>query len=195
MLLAWIKYYIMDLIHQDFVKKSKGGTGLDGVSWKPLKTETIAYRPGTFPESSGRERGLLTPAQNRTWKRVYARKLKTLQRRYEGAELKEMAGKAAWTHLKALGARVKLAEASGKKVSILVVSGRLERALRPGQVKDDQYIPTAGHRIEITGITVRVVVNVGYAKKQHENRPILPRDYRPYARKARVLAEQAVANV
>lgn len=38
---------LLSQIHQDFVVKSRGGTGRDGVKWAPLRPETIARRKRT----------------------------------------------------------------------------------------------------------------------------------------------------
>lgn len=130
---------LLSKIKQAFIAKSRGGTGEDGIRWKPLKRETIAQRRVSRSAAKGfgitgkRERGLLTPAQNTRWKKIFGSRKAMFMAKYgmgEG-EAAAMAAKIAWTMLKEEGAMTKLAVLGGRQVDILRDTAELLRSLSP----------------------------------------------------------------
>jgi hypothetical protein len=131
---------LLSKIQQSFITKARGGTGEDGIAWKPLDRRTVAYgRRTTKAElralgAGGRRvRGLLTPAQDRRWRAIYARVL--AQMRARGLDDRQAAGTAArvaWARLKAEGALTKLQVLGGRQVDVLRDTGELLNSLTPG---------------------------------------------------------------
>lgn len=131
---------LLSKIQQSFVAKSRGGTGEDGIRWPPLKRETIAQRRTTRAERKAlgitgrRERGLLTPAQNERWRKLFATRKDWLQAKF-GLGAREAAARAAqiaWATLKAEGAKTKLEVLGGRQVDTLRDTGELFRSFSPG---------------------------------------------------------------
>lgn len=128
---------LLSEIQQAFIEKSRGGTGSDGIRWQPLKRETIAQRRvgKGFLKSQGitgkRVRGLLTPAEDKLWRsiyaRVYARNAVTMGHAAAAAK----AGSIAWFELKKRGAKTKLDVLGSRKVEILRDTSELFRSLSP----------------------------------------------------------------
>jgi len=130
---------LLSKIQQAFIVKSRGGTGDDGIRWAPLKPQTIAQRRTTRTERRAagvggrRVRGLLTPAQDRRWRMLFA----TRRARLVASGMSEGAASAraaaiAWSILKSEGAQTKLAVFGGRTVDILRDTGELFRSLQPG---------------------------------------------------------------
>ena len=130
-------------IHDDFLRKSQGGTGSDGVSWPPLKAETIAYgRDHGFKKKRGeRPRGLLSDAEDAQWRQVFARSYQSLLG--QGVGMRDAAGHAAahaWTVLKAQGAGTIIGVFGHFPALVLQRSGALLRSLTPGSGSPDQIL-------------------------------------------------------
>lgn len=134
----------LSLIKDDFVIKSRGGTGAGGDTWAPLSPKTIAYgrrHPG-LNERRGRSvnwrRPLLTGAQDARWRSLFARALRGLSRRQGGmawqssADLKAHAAAYAWMVIKAEGGKTILGEYGATEVEILRDKGFLFNSLSPG---------------------------------------------------------------
>jgi hypothetical protein len=130
---------LLSQVQQDFVRKARGGPGRDGITWKPLKRETIAQRRTTAAERRNlgiggeRVRGLLTPAEDARWKAIFRSVISRL--REDGVGEREAASRAAqsaWGILKSQGAKTKLATLGGRSVEILRDTGELFRSLSPG---------------------------------------------------------------
>jgi hypothetical protein len=130
---------LLSQIQQDFITKSRGGTGRDGVTWKPLRPETIAQRRTTAAERKaagvgGRNsghRGLLTEAENRRWRAIFASRVAML--RAKGvANAAAIAAAIAWAALKAQGAKTKLALFGGRRGDIGRDTSAMFRSLTPG---------------------------------------------------------------
>lgn len=165
-----------------YMDKTTGGTDEFGHSWPPLKQETIAQRPLTTGQrrfmgiEGKRERGLLTPEQNRLWKAIFRSTLgRLLRQAVPIAEAKEAAGRTAWAVLKARGAKTKLHTLGTRNVPILRVTDRLVDSLSPGRVSSHRYIPFNRDQIakwqaqEFTFGT-----KVPYAVHVHKTRPLWP---------------------
>lgn len=133
---------LLSKIQQAFVVKSRGGTGEDGIKWKPLKRETIAQRrigkgdlagigiKGT--KAKGRVRGLLTPDQDRRWRQIFASRLAAFRENMDEKSAAAAAARIAWAVLKREGAVTKLALLGNRQVDILRDTGELFRSLNPG---------------------------------------------------------------
>lgn len=133
---------LLSKVQQAFIIKSRGGTGEDGIKWKPLKRETIAQRrigkgdlQGIGIKGAGqpksRVRGLLTKDQDRRWRAIYASILARLRTQGD-SDASGHAAAIAWTILKREGAQTKLAVLGGRQVDILRDTGELFRSLNPG---------------------------------------------------------------
>ena len=137
-------------IKADFVRKSRGGTGEDGVKWKPLSPKTLAYSrrfgPGekaALKRAAGLNQGhrfapvgtgLLSSAQLASWKRHYAGNLSWLQKTKPLSEAKQIAAAIAWNRVKAEGAKTKLEVFGNRPHEILRDTGVLLNSLSPGQI-------------------------------------------------------------
>jgi hypothetical protein len=164
----------LSLIQQAFLIKSRGGTGSDGVKWPPLKPETIANRrPAPRKRKGERPRGLLTPAQDERWRKVYGSRLARLRAQgVAGAEA--LAAKIAWAVVKGEGAQTKLAVYGGRTVDMGRDSGRLFRSLAPGVEDRPSGEPEQVFQTPPGGIIVGS--NVPYAWPFHMLRKLWPAD-------------------
>lgn len=158
---------LLRLVQEAFLAKARGGTGSDGVTWKPLDPKTIAYHrrhPGltAIRGKAARQkragRPLLTEEQDRVWRRIYAQ---VLARTQDSAQ----AGGAAWAMVKAMGGKTILAEYGGVKVEIGRDTGRLLNSLNAG---------SPDGLMEILRNSVVVGTNVKYAGAFHARRPLWP---------------------
>jgi len=166
---------LLSIIKEAFVVKARGGTDEAGITWAPLSPETVAYgrrHPGLNARRSraakkGRAgRPLLTDAQDRVWRAVYASTLARLQRGgSRGSDASSQAAGAAWAVVKAMGGKTILGEYGGEKVEIGRDTGRLLASLSP-ESRDDL--------LEIDGASVSVGSNVEYAAHFHRRRPLWP---------------------
>lgn len=129
---------LLSEIQRDFIVKSRGGTGRDGIKWKPLSPKTIAYsRRSTAQER--RELGIgkgkrpsLTPAQDAVWKGLFFAWWSRLRADMPDDQAKSRAAAIAWARVKALGAKTKLELLGNRKVDILRDTGELLRSFTPG---------------------------------------------------------------
>lgn len=159
-------------VQRAFLVKSRGGVGSDGIKWVPLKRETVAARRTTAGERKAagvggrRGRGLLTPAQDKRWRQVYARTLARLRLSLGEADARARAAAAAWADAKRSGARTRLDVFGGRQVDVLRDTGELFRSLTPGY----EQLGPAG-----PGQVFRVApgaVVVGTAKKPWHHRGV-----------------------
>lgn len=155
---------LLSKVQQAFLIKSRGGTGDDGITWPPLKRATVAQRRATAAErraagATGRRvRGLLTPAQDRRWRRIFA----TRRARFEAQGLgpgaaSARAAQAAWAVLKAEGALTRLAAFGGRQVDTLRDTGELFRSFSPGV--EDRPSGAEGQVFEVRPGAVTVGTN------------------------------------
>lgn len=191
-LLAWTIYYTFQIIHEEFLVKSRGGTDSAGIRWKPLSPRTIAYRPlgrGDAQLFGVRNfkatRGLLTPTQDKRWRAIYGYQIRQGKTPAEAASL-------AWNILKGAGAKTKIGTLANRQVPILILTQRLERSLRPGKVIAGQYIPSQEQEYEIAGTRLIVRTTVPYSDRLSQERPIFPPDLTPWINRARILAKRKV---
>jgi hypothetical protein len=165
-------------VQQAFLIKSRGGTGADGIKWKPLSRKTIAGRRVTRGEKKElgiggrRVRGLLTPAEDREWRKIYASRLARLRLDLPEPAARARAAQIAWATLKARGARTKLDVLGGRQVDILRDTSRLFRSLNAGVDATPSGEPD--QVFELKPGAVIVGTNVVYAGPQHRVRPLWP---------------------
>lgn len=159
----------LSCVREAFVAKSRGQAGSDGITWAPLSAKTIAYgrrHPGlnakrTRAKKGGRgSRPLLTAAQDRQWRAVYASAVRSGK---DGAA----AAAIAWGVVKRAGGKTILGQYGKAQVQINVDTGRLLASLGPG---------AAGNVLEARPGSVTVGSNVSYAEHVHRRRPLYPPD-------------------
>lgn len=173
---------LLSKIQQAFIVKSRGGVGEDGIKWAPLKRETIAQRRTTAGERKAlgvvgkRVRGLLTPAQDKRWRALFASEKSRLMAKFGmGSEAASgMAAKLAWGILKSEGAQTKLAVLGSRQVDICRDTSRYFRSLSPGVA--DRPSGADGQVFETAPGKVIVGTNIPYAARQHAQRPLWPPD-------------------
>lgn len=170
---------LLSRIQGAFVQKARGGVGDDGIQWEPLKRKTIAARRTSraelksFGVSGRRERGLLTPAENKRWRAIYASTLAQLRARgVAGAE--SLAAQRAWGILKAAGAKTKLDVLGGRVVEIGRDTGALLNSLTPGL--EESPVKPADQILEAEPGRITVGSNKPYAEHFHAKRPLWPAD-------------------
>ena len=187
-------------VQEAFIEKSMGGTGEDGIKWKPNSPYTIANRalgPGDkklmagYGSQNGTDklgrikRGFLTPQEDERWRMLYGTRRAWLMAKFGLSEpdASARAAQIAWATLKSEGAKTKLSVLGSRTVAIGRDSGRLFNSLSPGTSDPEGHaILTAppeanapADRIlrEEPGAIV-VGSNVEYASEFAEVRPLWP---------------------
>ncbi|XZE18811.1 hypothetical protein SH449x_004116 [Pirellulaceae bacterium SH449] len=187
-------------IQADFLRKSAGGVGEDGVKWPPLSPAYLAYgrrfgkgEKAALKKAAGLDRrhsrgvggkgGILTAQQQKRWNKVYSQTLAAMAARYDIAKAKQIAAGHAWNVIKSEGAKTKLEVYGNRQVDMLQDTGILIRSLSPGTILPDgsDYQPPTGEggdqqifRALSDGIVVGS--NVAYADHQNRTRPFLPKE-------------------
>lgn len=196
----------LNSIKQDFLVKSRGGTGADGVKWPPLTKEYLAYgrRFGTGEKAAlkkaaglgkqhrfgtGGNTGLLTAAQQKTWNKIFGSRLARLSLSMPIRAAKTRAAQIAWAELKRQGAQTKLEVFGNRQVDMLRDTGVLFNSLSPGQLDNPgpnaTYSPPSGDGgsdqiFQLQSAGVIVGTNVAYASAHQDGkRPFLPKDQVP----------------
>jgi hypothetical protein len=173
---------LLSRVQQAFLVKSRGGVGDDGVRWRPLARATVAGRRTSPAERKAlgvggrRVRGLLTPAQDRRWRQLFARRKNHLMAKFgmDPAAAAALAAKLAWGVLKGEGARTRLAVLGGRQVDICRDTSRYFQSLSPGV--EDRPSGAEGQVFELRPGRVLVGTDVPYAARQHAMRPLWPAD-------------------
>lgn len=170
---------LMKRVNAAFWAKAKGGTDDLGNKWKPLDPKTHAYKPlspmekRTYSLGGKRTRGLLTPAQDKRWRRIFARKYNRLVKRgIPEKEAKEKAAKLAWTIVISEGARTKIG--LNRITDINIRTGRLVNATRPGTVANNRYYTPKDQVVEIKPRSIRITFRIPYISKVDAVRPVVP---------------------
>lgn len=173
---------LLSQIQQDFITKSRGGTGRDGIKWRPLQRSTIAQRRTTPAERKALEitgqrvRGLLTPAEDKRWRQIFASRLAKLRLLMPEAQAKARAAQIAWATLKSEGAKTKLDVLGGRQVDIGRDTSRMFRSLSPGV--GDRPSGEPEQVFDTPQGAVIVGSNVPYFVPFHRKRPVWPLDGR-----------------
>lgn len=182
-------------VKQAFLVKSHGGTDEAGITWPPLTREYLAYgrkfasgEQAKLKKAAGlgranQKRGLLTAAQNKQWKAIYAQSLKWLAAKMPIGEAKGRAAAIAWAKLKAAGAKTKLDVYGSRQVEILHAKGILFNSLSPGTVTDvgpdASYTPPSDQVMRLGSTDLVVGTSVAYAAYHHDAKGKRARYRRP----------------
>jgi hypothetical protein len=155
-----IGFAALSTIKQDFIVKSRGGTGEDGVKWPPLSKEYLAYGRGpgekrgsgrrfgkgekaalkkaagiggaAYRHGIGGNRGLLTAEQKKQWQQIFYHRLQRYLLSEPADSAKGHAAAVAWIAMKERGAKTMLEVFGNRKVDILRDTGVLFNSLSPG---------------------------------------------------------------
>lgn len=183
---AAIGFAALSDIKQDFVRKSRGETGEDGVKWKKLSREYLAYgRRFGRGEQAGGQKGLLTADQLKRWQQLFAMHLARLRLSLDEGEAKARAAAIAWAKLKSEGAKTKLEVYGNRQADIGRDTGVLLNSLSPGELANSgpntTYAKPTGDGgaeqiFQIMRNGVIVGTNVKYAAAFNKLRPFIPED-------------------
>lgn len=174
MVLSAAAFTLTQKVKEQFIVKSRGGTGDDGISWKPLSKSYLAYgrRFGKGEQAAlkaaaglgkgnrfapGNNKGLLTAAQLKRWRKLYASALMWLD---DEPGSSARAAAYAWSTLKKEGAKTKLDVYGNRKVEMLRDTGNLLASL--------------GYEVEKSELKVKF--SAPYAKAVLSKRPAWPLD-------------------
>ncbi len=191
-------------VHQDFIVKARGGAGADGTVWPRLSPKTLAYSRRFGPgEQAGLKKaaglgrahrlapggksGLLTAAQLKQWRQIYASRLAKFAATMPLSEAKAKAAAIAWAVMKQRGAKTKLEVYGNREHEVLRDTGILANSLSVGYLSGDSYqrpLLDGGEQqiFQLLDNGVIVGTNVRYARAHHEGlnglprRPIVPED-------------------
>lgn len=170
---------VMARVNISFWARAKGGADDLGNIWKPLAPSTHAYKPLSPMEKNDyklggkRERGLLTPAQNRKWSRIFARQLRILSRKMGETEAKKEAAKRAWTVLIQEGATTKIG--LGRITDINIRTGALVAATAPGKVANNRYYPPKNQLVAVRPRGgIKIDFALPYIDEVDKVRPVIP---------------------
>ncbi len=156
---------LLSQVQQDFITKSRGEVGRDGIQWPPLKPETIARRRVTAKERkaagltrANKYRGNMTAAQDAAWRKRFWEVLRGLRLDLGDKAAKAAAARAAWALVKEkFGYKTQVELFGGRQVDILRDTGDLFRSLTPGV--DATPSGAEGQLFEATPGGVRVGTN------------------------------------
>jgi hypothetical protein len=170
-------------VKQAFIVKSRGGTDEAGMSWQPLTREYLAYgrrfgkgEQAALKKAAGldrknNKRGLLTAAQNKRWKAIFAQSFTRLAAQLPIGEAKAKAGAIAWAKLKSEGAKTKLDVFGSRQVEILRDTDVMFNSLSPGVLSeagpDATYSPPEHQVIKIDQSDMLVGTNDEKADWHH----------------------------
>lgn len=181
-------------VKQAFIEKSRGGTDETGEKWPRLSRAYLAYqrRFGPGEKSAlkkaaglgkgnhlapGGKDGLLSVAQLKEWKQVFARNMRWLEKSFPEAEAKGKAAAIAWTVIKSHGAQTKLEVYGNREVEILRDTGVLFNSISPGQLStngpDASYSPPDNQLLKDLPGELIVGTSVRYAAA-HQNGKRVP---------------------
>lgn len=167
---------LLSEVQRAFIQKSRGRRGSDGITWPPLKPETIARRRSTAAElkslgiGSG-PRPTLTPDQDRRWRQIFMRVFMRNRVDMGDKEAKAKAAAIAWDVVKKEGAKTKKELLGSRQVDILRDTGELLRSLTPGV--DDRPSDADGQVFEVP--SGRVIVGTNKKPWHHQGGPHLPK--------------------
>lgn len=195
-------------ITADFVRKSRGQTGEDGNTWKPLSREYLAYGrrfgPGEktalkraaglgrqHAHAPGNKDGLLSKAQLKRWRGIYSAMLSRFVHSMPIGEAKSYAAAIAWTVVKREGGQTKLAVFGSRQVDILRDTGVLLNSLSIGRLvgtpegglnyqkpNDEQIFESLENGV-IIGTNVKYAAAHQFGYKGIPARPFLPLKHVP----------------
>jgi len=185
---------VMRRVNISFWKRAKRGSDDLGNTWIPLSPATHAYKPlspmerNTYQINGKLTRGLLTPAQDKIWSKVFARTFNRLVNNGMGEkEAKKEAGERAWAVVKAQGARTLIG--LGRITDTNIRTGRLVAATKAGTVSNNRYYPPKDQVVDILPrARVRIKFLVPYIKEVDKVRPVIPDDISKWIMEAHDIA-------
>lgn len=179
-------------IHDDFVRKSRGGAGEDGVTWPRLSPKTLAYgrrAPKGKGHAPGGKDGLLTKSQLKRWRNIYGTRLARFAMSMPLGSAKARAAQVAWATVKSEGGKTKIAAYANRPHEVLRDTGVLLNSLSPGEFGpagesyatpsgpggDDQVFRSISNGVIVgTNVPYAKTHQVGDAKRGIPARPFLP---------------------
>lgn len=194
--------FLFEKLHESYIVRSLGGTDELGNSFAPLKKETIARRPigkkqlgglGLTKKQTGvsisdRERGLLSPLQNKLWKAIYSKVLSMMILKTDEKTAKMISAKVAWAHLKKKGAATRSEKLGNRDVLIMRVTDRIVDSLRPSKAGVKSYRPVKDQIYEREGNKAELGTSVPYARFHNKTRPVIPDDINEWIEQGSKLA-------
>jgi hypothetical protein len=165
-------------IQQNFILKSRGGIGEDGVHWAPLKPETIARRRVGAGETD--------PAileRRKLVRREYGKAFRRYTLSHDPEQAASMARRTAELKATAATKRSKVDTLGSRSVEILRDTGILLNSLQPGDMIGDIYRKPVDEQIFTVGaghVTVGTMVpyaathNYGDPARNIPARPFIP---------------------
>ena len=187
--------------------KSTGQADDLGNAWDDLDRRYKAYKIKSGKEDlSGPQRrasknkntkGLLTPQQEKVWKKVFATVYYSLLG--QGVDEKEAgatAGRAAWYEVKSMGAETKLEVLGDRQVPIMIRSSRLYKSFLPGKFDGNNgYRRYNNNQIyEVSRARLILGSRLPYAKYVAARRPIIPKTIQAWIDKAVIEGRNAIIN-
>jgi hypothetical protein len=190
---------IMRRVNASFWARAKRGADDLGNTWKPLAPSTHIYKPlspiekGDYAIDGKRTRGLLTPAQDLLWRRIFARTYNRLVKKGKGeSEAKKEAAERAWAVVKARGGLTKLGLYEGRITDTNIRFGRLVASTKPGSVANNRYYPPKNQIISVGPRgRVQIKLDIPYIKQVDAVRPVIPSDISPWILEAHMVAVEA----
>lgn len=193
---------LLSEIKDDFIRKSEGGTGEDGVKWPPLskkylaygkrfaKGEQVALKTGAglgkgHRHGIGTNTGLLSASEKKLWNKIFGSRLQRLLLSLPPAEAKARAAQIAWAELKRMGAKTKIDVFGSRKAPMLRDWGMLFNSISPGEITGTDYIPPSkpgGEHQIFSTIANGIIVgtNVPYASVHQHGSPSQGIPARPF---------------
>jgi hypothetical protein len=188
---AILLFHMVRITHEQFMLKSGGQKDRYGIKWRDLKPETKAYKKPSLREGlqlpGPKYRPTLSPEQDAAWRAVFKETLRWVDwgyivdtgsgpRKATKEELNK-SGSTAWEYSKAMGATTLLQLLGHKKVPLMIETGRLEKALRPGSRNGARYTPPNSDQVVVKrGFMYGVQINIPYAAPANARRRIVPKD-------------------
>lgn len=167
-----VAWQFLSDVQESFVMKARSEVGVDGIRWKYLSREYLAYgrRFGSNEQSQlkraaglvttdkngkastaqfrfapGGKKGLLTAAQLKQWRKFYAFMLaRMLAGGRDEGEAKRIAAGYAWNQMKARGAETKLNVYGSRQVEMLRDTNVMFNSLSPMGSAIGEYVDTIG---------------------------------------------------
>ena len=193
-------------LYASYKVRSEGGSDDLGNSIAPLAKTTIAMRPiargslgslGLTKQSGtalqDRQRGLLSPSENREWRQIYSRVLTSLIPRVGVDRAKQIAAAVAWKKLKEKGALTKKDLLGRRDVLIMRVTDAIFNSLKPANSGSRGYRARRNQIYEQTGKQLVLGTEVEYAKFHNNTRPVIPENADQWANEATSIAFNKVA--
>ena len=194
-------------LYASYKVRSEGGSDDLGNSFAPLTKTTIAMRPiarGSLgalglTKRSGtalqdRQRGLLSPSENKEWRQIYSRVLTSLIPRVGVDRAKQIAAATAWKKLKEKGALTKKDTLGSRDVLIMRVTDAIFNSLKPSSSGSRGYRARHNQIYEQVGKQLVLGTEVEYARFHNNTRPVIPDNAEQWASEATSIAFNAVAN-